>query len=649
MHTYSCGYSSYIVCLCFTGCLVCSSVNSIGINKEQGVSLSREWMNFEIQVSSQGSRETSLSVLRNKIRKHALSKAHSQAVKVAEQQKESAIENAVEVMTESYKKETDAVFRTAYHLAKKNRPFSDHESLIELQELNGVKMGSILHSRYSATQIIQHVASEMQSKIVSNIIASSTKLAVLIDEASSLSHKPVMTVSVKASIEGASPEFIFLDLVELDNQRADGIEQALLTCLMKAGFTEEWLLENWVTFVSDGASVMLGKKSGVATRLTSRFPRLFVLHCMNHRLELAVSNAVDEVTGVNHFKIFMQKLYSLYSMSNKNERELKDAAAEVGSQLLRIGRVLDVRWVASSFRTVRAVWTSLGGLVQHFKNASSDEMRSTKEKQMYRGLLYRLQSPEFICDLGLMYDTLHELSVLSLELQAHSITLLRAEHLLKRSIRVIQSFKESPGEKYCEALEAKEAGEYRSIALVGNAKLKSINPGQFLQSLVNNLEQRLSFEDAVIKDFSILDQSKWPSNPSIRHGEDQVKRLCKRFHLCTDQALNGMRDLLEEPNSEPKDLKPLMNCMKTFPVSTAECERNFSLMNNISSDKRAVLLISNISNLMMININGPPTSMFDPQKYMRTWLKRHRAATSMRSRQCGVKTPAESKSVWKIL
>ncbi|CAB1347389.1 unnamed protein product [Coregonus sp. 'balchen'] len=354
------------------GCLVCSSVNSIGIDKEQGVSLSREWMNFEIQVSGQGSRTTSLSILRNKVRKHALSKAHTQAVKVAEQQKEAAIENAVETMTESYMKETEAVFRTAYHLAKKNRPFSDHESLIELQELNG-------------------------------------------------------------------------------------------------------------------------------------------------------------------------------------------------------------------------------------------------------------------------------------ELQSRSITLLGAEHLLKRSIRVIQSFKESPGEKYSEALEAKQTGEYRSIALKTNAKLKSINPGQFLQSLVNNLEKRLSFEDETIMDLSILDQSKWPSKPSIRHGEEQVKRLCKRFNLCTDQALNGMRDLLEEPSSEPKDLKPLMNCMKTFPVGTAECERNFSLMNNISSDKRAVLLISNISNLMMININGPPTSKFDPRKYTRTWLKSHRAASSVRSRQCSVKAPAESKFVWNIL
>ncbi|XP_076613003.1 E3 SUMO-protein ligase KIAA1586-like [Chaetodon auriga] len=148
----------------------------------------------------------------------------------------------MEAMTESYMKETEA-----YHLAKKCRPFSDHESLIELQELNGIKMRSIPHSRYSTN-------------------------------------------------------------------------------------------ENLVTFISDGASIMLGKKSGVATRLTLRFPELFVWHCMTHRLELAVSDAVYEVNSVNHF---LQKLYSLYRMSNKNKRELKDAAAEESSQLLHIGRVLD--------------------------------------------------------------------------------------------------------------------------------------------------------------------------------------------------------------------------------------------------------------------------------------------------------------------
>jgi len=105
---------------------------------------------------------------------------------------------------------------------------------------------------------------------------------------------------LKASVDGATPEFVFLELVELESQRAGDIEKALLDCLDTAGFSEEWLQKNWVSFVSDGASVMLGKNSGVATRLTARYPNLFTWHCMNHRLELAVSDAVDDTLTSSH-------------------------------------------------------------------------------------------------------------------------------------------------------------------------------------------------------------------------------------------------------------------------------------------------------------------------------------------------------------
>ncbi|KAJ3609191.1 hypothetical protein NHX12_023715 [Muraenolepis orangiensis] len=134
----------------------------------------------------------------------------------------------------------------------------------------------------------------MQKKIVHSIVTSSSKLSVLIDEASSISHTSAMIVNLKASVDGATLEFLFLELVELESQRAKDIEEALLNCLDTAGFTEEWLQMNWVSFVSDGASVMLGKNSGVA------------------RVELAVSDAVDEVQAVNHFKVFLEKIHNLY-------------------------------------------------------------------------------------------------------------------------------------------------------------------------------------------------------------------------------------------------------------------------------------------------------------------------------------------------
>ncbi|RXM92271.1 hypothetical protein EOD39_20310 [Acipenser ruthenus] len=116
-----------------------------------------------------------------------------------------------------------------------------------------------------------------------------------------------------------------------------------------------------------------------------------------------MADAIDEVNSINHFKAFME---NIYSQSNKNERELNEAVTEVGYQILRIGQILDVCWVASSFRTVRAEWVSVGALCKHFENASCDDLRNAKERQTYRGLADCLASPEFICDLALMYYVL---------------------------------------------------------------------------------------------------------------------------------------------------------------------------------------------------------------------------------------------------
>ena len=68
---------------------------------------------------------------------------------------------------------------------------------------------------------------------------------------------------------------------------------------------------------------MLGRKSGVVSQILGKYPNVIIWHCLNHRLELAVSDAIGEVTAVNHSQIFFDKLYSIYSMSPKNIHELR--------------------------------------------------------------------------------------------------------------------------------------------------------------------------------------------------------------------------------------------------------------------------------------------------------------------------------------
>ena len=85
---------------------------------------------------------------------------------------------------------------------------------------------------------------------------------------------------------------------------------------------------------------MLGCKSGVKKLLSERFPSIIVWHCANHRLELAVGDAVKKTSGINRFKSFIDELYVIYHASPKNSRELHLCAELLGAELLKIGRIL---------------------------------------------------------------------------------------------------------------------------------------------------------------------------------------------------------------------------------------------------------------------------------------------------------------------
>ena len=120
-------------------------------------------------------------------------------------------------------------------------------------------------------------------------------------------------------------------------------------------------------------------------------------------------------------------------------------------QFYLVGRVLDTRWVASSFHIVKAVWNLYYPLYCHLTEASSDLSRNASERNSFQGVAAKLASSAFILNLAIMYDSLEELSGLSEDLQDRNITLPRAHGLIYRAIRVLHSMVDYPGIKYKEA------------------------------------------------------------------------------------------------------------------------------------------------------------------------------------------------------
>lgn len=337
------------------GCSYCRDFSVANACNPATRRLSNEWISNEVKLYGK-QRSEQLNSLRKKISNHKSSEAHTSAEKFVELSKKGLIEELLSAQSSDELDETCKVFRTAYYIGKADRPYTDHPELIELQKLNGVNVGRVLHSNVTCSDIIDHISKEMKLKLLNQILEKECKFAILIDESTSVSKLSCLIVYLRTALALTSdPITFFLDIVELPSNSAEDIEQSLLLVLDMYGFTDDILAHRWVGLGVDGASVMLGKKSGVATRLKQKYRQIVSWHCFNHRLELAVSDAAKACTEVNPFKMFLDTLYALYSASPKLSRELEAVASQLSVQLHKIGRILDTRWCASSLRTIKAV------------------------------------------------------------------------------------------------------------------------------------------------------------------------------------------------------------------------------------------------------------------------------------------------------
>jgi hypothetical protein len=140
---------------------------------------------------------------------------------------------------------TERIFCTAYKVAKMNRPVTDLPVDVEVQELNGLDMGRILHSKFSCTIIIDYVAQEMRKKIVQHLLYNN--ISVLVDESTTISNKPVLVLCLRCAMScNSSVQTFFWDLTELPATTAASTQEAILTTLYFHGLTEIYLRDNLI-------------------------------------------------------------------------------------------------------------------------------------------------------------------------------------------------------------------------------------------------------------------------------------------------------------------------------------------------------------------------------------------------------------------
>ncbi|XP_077625207.1 LOW QUALITY PROTEIN: E3 SUMO-protein ligase KIAA1586 homolog [Crocuta crocuta] len=626
------------------GCKDCSTVRHLGSKAEEHVHVSKEWIAY--LVTPNGSNKTTRQAsLRKKTREHDVSKAPG---KIQDLLKESVNDSISDLVHKQNNKNIDAtikVFNTVYSLVKHNRPLSDIEGAIELQEKNGEV--NCLNTRYSATRIAEHIAKEMKMKIFKNIIEENAKICIIIDEASTVSKKSTLVISLQCTVYLApAPVMLFVALKELVSTTAEFIVNTLLSTLNDCGFTNEYLKANLIAFCSDGANTMLGRKSGVATKLLEYFPKIIIWNCLNYRLQLSLDDSISEIKQVNHFKLFLDKICSMYHLSNKNQNKLLETVAK-DLEIVKIGQVMGPRWAACSLQAATAVWHAYPILYIHFSHS-------------YSGLAKRLANINFLQDLALMIDILEEFSLLSTALQSKSTNIHKAQTLIKCTIRALENLKIGTGKHESEIESLIKSDKFKDIPFNKNNKFNALHRSMLLENIIEHMHLRLlsdrNHDESVFNYFDLLKPSTWPyeeiTSPWVA-GEKKLFHLCEILKYEID--LNDFREFvnsnIKSNNvSIPIAIQKAKKIVNTIAVNNAEAERAFSLMNIICTRVRNSLTIDHISDLMTINLLGKELADWDATPFIKTWSNcNHRLATDTRVRQKSAKAFCENQlAIWNL-
>ena len=152
----------------------------------------------------------------------------------------------------------------------------------------------------------------------------------------------------------------------------------------------------------------------------------------------------------------------------------------------------------------------------------------------------------------------------------------------------------------------------------------------------------------------MTDKEKYQGLFSPEVGEQELCDLCTKFKLSYSDTKQGFPDFKDSRgNIVSSQFRPLLQAVNTIPVSTAACERGFSVMNDVCTPLRSLVTVPHLSALMFIKIVGPPLTSWNPLPYVKASLaKDRRDATSLHgmARAMDVPQPGSMmESEWNIL
>ena len=190
---------------------------------------------------------------------------------------------------------------------------------------------------------------------------------------------------------------------------------------------------------------MSGHVSGVRTRMVEKQPGLVFTHCVAHRLELAVVDAIKSEEYLQEFSDLINGIFQFYYYSAVRRREFKELAEVLEEEIKQFGCLKSVRWLASRFRALSVIEKNYKVLIYDLESKSY-EKTETGTKAL--GYLKKLKDPKFLFYLHFFMDFVIILRQLSLEFQRDELLIVDIEPKIQSAKVKLDMLTVQPGKHY---------------------------------------------------------------------------------------------------------------------------------------------------------------------------------------------------------
>ena len=352
----------------------------------------------------------------------------------------------------------------------------------------------------------------------------------LLDGSTDISVTASVIVYIRYITEGTVAES-YVGVEELPNETTDNYITALnsLSERLEINLFDKGKV---VGLATDGARTMLGCHGGVAAKLTKDISHLVVIHCVVNRLQLAVLDSLKAVPFMQEVEKTLRGLYIYYHSSPKRLSQLKEVAAALQMQLLKLKDINAVRWVASKQQALQAFLKSWQAVVLQLQKNSNV---GTSDTQKAKVLLKAICNFRFLKYCHFFYDFLAVLCPLSAIFQRENLMFTEIKPLVNHTISLLSNLEKNPGK-----MESLFLSEVSPTSVFGDVQLEKIeareknyqNDRKFILSAgkTSLIERFKTLDNTVAQNISIFDTMEWPEGKKMSDfGDAELELLVQHF------------------------------------------------------------------------------------------------------------------------